>query len=402
MNRVTPRSNIGRPFANVSAYVVDENMSVVLRGAPGELVVEGPLVGRGYLNRADLTQKVFLEFPEKGKGRWAYRTGDLVRMMPDSTLEILGRIDHQIKLRGVRIESEGISSIIRRAGQPDTVLEVITILAKHPAISSEQLVSFFSWDSAVPISRRKTELPLLLVPPPGLMERVRSACDKELATYMRPSHILPLSWIPLNANGKVDSKALVQWFKSLPVDRLMGLITETFSIQENSVAEMATSEIEVDVMDVIQKALDVPADLLTASTNLFAFGLDSMGAVQLSTNLKKVFPQAISPADILIRPTARDIAVKLEDLHVGVKVATPSFVERFSSEWLEIVRKALPSVPVTHVLPPFPLQEGVLFRSVGSSTMYVQHVIVRYREGTSMRRLRDAWKVVMARHDVLR
>ena len=115
MDKDTPRANIGHTFANVSAYVVDENMNIVLRGGTGELVVEGPLVGRGYVGRPDLTEKVFLKFPDDGTDRWAYRTGDLVRMMPDLTLEIIGRIDTQIKLRGVRIESEGISSILRNA-----------------------------------------------------------------------------------------------------------------------------------------------------------------------------------------------------------------------------------------------------------------------------------------------
>jgi len=93
MTPATPKSNIGQPLANVSAYVsviwyhtmysdqiaqvVDSEMNILCRGAVGELVVEGPLVGRGYHGRPDLTQKVFLEWPRVGC--WAYRTGDLVR-----------------------------------------------------------------------------------------------------------------------------------------------------------------------------------------------------------------------------------------------------------------------------------------------------------------------------------
>ena len=401
MDRVTPRANIGRPFPNVSAYVVDGNLSIVLRGAPGELVVEGPLVGRGYLNRPDLTEKVFLEFPEKGNGRWAYRTGDLVRMMPDSTLEILGRIDHQIKLRGVRIESEGISSIIRRAAQPEANLEVVTILAKHPAIASDQLVSFFSWDTSIPISRRKTGQPSLADPPPGLIDKIRIACDKELATYMRPSHILPLSWIPLNANGKTDSKALGQWFTKLSVDQLTSSISGK---GPSNRTDSVRSGIEIEVMNAIQKSLNIPGSMVSANTSLFLFGLDSMGAIQLSSDLKKVFPQAISPADILARPTGGDIARLLELPHVRGKSIPihPSFVEWFSSEWLDVIRNSLPHVQVVRVLPPFPLQEGVLFRSVGSNTMYVQHVLTRCNDETSITKLRDAWKAVMKRHDILR
>lgn len=96
MSRDTSKANIGRPFGNVSAYVriclqrvfgiythhptfqvVDANLCIIPRGGTGELVVEGPLVGRGYHGRPDLTEKVFMEWPEKGL--WSYRTGDLVR-----------------------------------------------------------------------------------------------------------------------------------------------------------------------------------------------------------------------------------------------------------------------------------------------------------------------------------
>ncbi|CDO69498.1 hypothetical protein BN946_scf184785.g3 [Trametes cinnabarina] len=161
MDKDTPRANIGHTFANVGAYVVDENMNIILRGGTGELVVEGPLVGRGYVGRPDLTQKVFMKFPNDGTERWAYRTGDLVRMMPDATLEIIGRIDTQIKLRGVRIESEGISSILRNAAAPKYSVDAMTILAKHPSIGIDQLVSFVACDSSVPIATRKGGKPSL-------------------------------------------------------------------------------------------------------------------------------------------------------------------------------------------------------------------------------------------------
>ncbi|KAG8692019.1 Non-ribosomal peptide synthetase [Ceratobasidium sp. 394] len=129
------KENIGHPFPSCRAYVVDASMNVVPRGNPGELVVEGPLVGRGYHNLPDATAKAFKEWPDQGCN--AYRTGDLVRMMPDNTIEIMGRIDTQIKLRGVRIESEGVSNVLRKASKQP--LDVATLIAKHPDSGSELL-----------------------------------------------------------------------------------------------------------------------------------------------------------------------------------------------------------------------------------------------------------------------
>ena len=97
-------------------------------------------------------------------------------MMPDSTLEILGRIDTQIKLRGVRIESEGISAIVRSAvPQSESLsLDVTTILAKHPVINIEQLVSVFSWDKAISISTRKAKRPEIVDPPLGMIKTIKA------------------------------------------------------------------------------------------------------------------------------------------------------------------------------------------------------------------------------------
>ncbi|KAF9493084.1 hypothetical protein BDN71DRAFT_1591331 [Pleurotus eryngii] len=223
MDASTPKSNIGKTFDNVSGYVVDDNMNIVVRGGVGELVVGGPLVGRGYHGRPDHTNKVFLTWPRSGQK--AYRTGDLVRMMPDSTFEILGRVDTQIKLRGVRIESEGISAIIRRAASPSARinLDAITILANHPKIGTDQLVSFIAWDPTITISTRKASLPSISAPPQGLLESIQYVCAAELASYMRPSHIVPLQFLPLSSNGKADAKSLASIFRGLDLSTLAGL-----------------------------------------------------------------------------------------------------------------------------------------------------------------------------------
>ncbi|CAL1704680.1 unnamed protein product [Somion occarium] len=394
MNRLTPRANIGRTFASVSSYVVDENMNIVLRGNPGELVVEGPLVGRGYIGRPDLTEKVFLDFPEKGQGRWAYRTGDLVRMMPDQTLEILGRIDTQIKLRGVRIESEGISSIVRNAALPDLTLDVVTVLAKHPSIGTDQLVTFIAWDASVPIGIRKSKAPSYVSPPAGLLDRIHEACDQHLASYMRPSHIISLNWIPLNPNLKVDAKTLVQVFVNLDVDTLTRAARDEADGDDEPLIED-----EKEILAVVADHLGFPVDKLGPHSNLFEWGLDSMGAIKLAAHLRTTFRVKISAADIMRDPTARGVAGQVRK---DTSSSKPSFVKQFSQTWHEEVVQTFPSVQVDNVLPPFPVQEGVLSRSSEIRTMYVQHVLLECKQDTSVSGLRDSWHATMKGRDILR
>lgn len=431
MTSSTPRANIGRPLANVSAYVcfrfifskfrpqelklicqvVDSEMNILLRGSVGELVIEGPLVGRGYHERPDLTEKVFIEWPRKGC--WAYRTGDLVRMycliswsrsltfnqfvlgmMPDSTLEIMGRIDTQIKLRGVRIESEGISAVIRRAipQTPSFSLDVATILGKHPAINVEQLVSFFSWEKDVPVFSRTSTRPCISIPPRRLMEQIKAKCEAELPSYMRPSHFIPLGWLPLSSNGKTDEKLLGQIFRDLDVETLTGLSGS----HKNKVSRPCTS-IEMEVFNILQKHVALHFDNPHPDMNIFETGLDSMGVIMFSTGLQKKFRATIPASEIMKDPRLSAIAAHL----ARCEYPRPQFP---SETFTSFANLDLPydSNHIEEVLPAFSVQEGVLARSADQDTLYVQHAIISCKKYTSLPKLKLAWTSVVQRHQILR
>ncbi|KDR81669.1 hypothetical protein GALMADRAFT_59971 [Galerina marginata CBS 339.88] len=393
MSSTTPRSNIGRPFANVSAYVVDSGMHILLRGAIGELVVEGPLVGRGYHGRPDLTANVFLNWPRKDC--WAYRTGDLVRMMPDSSIEILGRIDTQIKLRGVRIESEGISAIIRRAVPSSDAFNVdaTTILAKHPAINVDQLVSFITWDKPLPVSVRNSKRPYISVPPMGLLKEMKATCESELPAYMRPSHFIPLSWLPLSSNGKTDTKLLADLFKNLSLEEIAKL-----SISPAGENLSQCTEIEMKLVDVLRNHLTLPLDNPHPGINVFECGLDSIGVIKFTSALKDAFKIKITPSQVMKTPRISDIAFHLTATKPH-KRQPPLDLDTYSI-------KALHSIyNVNHVeavLPSFAIQEGVLSRSADVDTLYVQHVLINCKTDISISRLRQAWEWVAERQQILR
>lgn len=178
---------IGRPISETSAYVLDESLNLVAQGVAGELYIGGELLGRGYLNRAGLSAERFVADPFDDRGGRLYRTGDLVRWNVDGQIEYLGRLDHQVKIRGLRIELGEIEAHL--LAQPE-VREAVAVAKEGPG--GVRLVGYIS------------AVVGHVIDPALLRERL----GKQLPDYMVPSMIVVLEALPLNANGKVDRKAL--------------------------------------------------------------------------------------------------------------------------------------------------------------------------------------------------
>ncbi|AXA94112.1 hypothetical protein DPH57_25045 [Massilia sp. YMA4] len=181
---------IGRAIANTRLYVLDGGRQLVPQGAVGELYVGGDGVGRGYLHRPELTAERFLPDPFAGQpGARMYRTGDLVRSLPDGVLEYLGRIDHQVKVRGLRIELGEIEEALAALPAIDQAL----VLARDDLAADVRLVAYL-----VGVDAQAALDPVAL----------RAALTQTLPQYMLPSHFVQLPAFPLSPNGKVDRAAL--------------------------------------------------------------------------------------------------------------------------------------------------------------------------------------------------
>jgi len=180
---------VGRPIDNTSLLILDAQGEPVPVGVTGELLIGGLGLARGYLGRPDLTQRSFIAsaLPECAGAR-LYRTGDRARYRPDGRVEILGRADHQIKLRGYRIEPAEIEAVLLR----QTGLHAVVVL-RPDAAGEDRLVCYF-------------------VRPEGeaapTLRNLRAALARELPDYMIPSEWVRLSALPLTASGKVDRRAL--------------------------------------------------------------------------------------------------------------------------------------------------------------------------------------------------
>ena len=177
---------IGRPIANLRTYVLDARMNRVPAGVAGELYLGGAGLARGYLNRAGLTAGRFVPDPFDTGAR-LYRTGDLARWRADGALDYLGRVDHQVKIRGFRIELGEIEA--RLVAQPG-VREAVVIA--RDARGSTRLVAY--------LTAAAGQAPDAFV--------LRERLAQSLPDYMVPSAFVVLDALPLNANGKVDRKAL--------------------------------------------------------------------------------------------------------------------------------------------------------------------------------------------------
>ena len=171
---------IGAPIANTQVYVLDSLMRPVPVGTVGELYVGGGGLARGYLNRPGLTATRFVANPYGPAGSRLYRTGDLARWTPENELEFLGRADHQVKVRGHRVEPG----------------EIETVLVQHPQV-----------DRAV-VTVRDARLVAYLVSDTGVPDALRDFTRARLPEHMVPSAFVALEHIPLTPNGKIDRQAL--------------------------------------------------------------------------------------------------------------------------------------------------------------------------------------------------
>ncbi|HEU4537386.1 MAG TPA: amino acid adenylation domain-containing protein, partial [Polyangiaceae bacterium] len=272
------RPPIGRPLANLRVYVLDDHLEPVPIGAPGELYVGGVGVTRGYLHRPGLTAERFVPAPygqEPGE-RW-YKTGDLVRWRPDGTLDYLGRRDHQVKVRGVRVELGEVESHLAR--QPG-VREAVVLLREGPAPSKEpRLVAY-------------------VVPHAGVVlgpDELRHGLGAQLPPAMIPSVFLVLSALPRNPNGKIDRKALPE----PPAPRA----AETAPAPARTPTERRLVELWSAALGGAEVGVH---------ESFLELGGHSLLAVRLAAQIEAAFGQKVSPSLLLEAGTIAALAPRLD------------------------------------------------------------------------------------------
>ena len=266
----------GRPMANQTSYVLDRRGQPVPIGVPGELLLGGVGVGRGYFNRPELTAEKFVPDAFGAPGARLYRTGDLARFRSDGNLELLGRLDHQVKIRGVRIEPG----------------ETAARLREHPAVQEAVVIA----REDVPGDKRLVAYVLTASDWGDLDAELRRFVRAALPEYMVPSACVRLERFPLTPNGKLDRNAL-------PAPRLETAAPDARTAPR-STTEMAIaavwSQVGVTTADVNQ--------------NFFDLGGHSLLAAQVTARLLDVFQLDVPLRSVFLAPTVAGLAEALAEL----------------------------------------------------------------------------------------
>ncbi|TGZ81379.1 acetyl-CoA synthetase-like protein [Ascodesmis nigricans] len=393
-------SNIGPQFDNVGTFVLQPGTDrPVLRGAVGELCCSGKLVGKGYLNRPELTNEKFPILEPFGTR--IYRTGDLVRILHDGTFDFLGRADDQIKLRGQRLEIGEINEVIKRGKVG--VVEVATLVLRHPKQQKDQLVSFtvvakHSHSETKPTVQTGLELSKIIV---ALVE----VCKSKLPAYMVPTHFLPISKLPLSVNNKVDHKVLKALYEETSLE-----ILQKLARPDNM---DAWSPVEKRIRTVLEEATGLHESDISRSSTIFELGLDSVSVLGLSRKLRKAGFELATPALLMQYPMIATMAKQLDKSidtcdvsHLEDLKRAQEKIDIFAESAREIVesRLGLNSDAVIKIAPCTALQEGMIARFLDSENtpLYFNTFSMELKDNVDVDRLKEAWRSVVQQTGTLR
>ena len=262
---------IGKPLSGLRAYVMDRYLQPVPPGVAGELVLAGPQVAEGYVGQPALTAQSFVADPVTGEGR-AYRTGDLVRWRKDGRLDFLGRIDSQVKIRGMRIELGEIESTLTAL----PAIEAAAVVPQENAQGQTGLVAYLvktADDTQATAASRAEAIGL----EPEEARRIRAELTAVLPEHMIPQSFAAVSHLPLTPSGKIDRKALPTIDTALAQADYVPL--------EGPMETLVADQIG-KVLGEASRDSTIPPDRIGRHDSFFALGGNSILAVQLINSLE--------------------------------------------------------------------------------------------------------------------
>ena len=264
--------NIGRPIDNTQIYILDKDLNVCPIGVSGEIYIAGDGVGIGYVNNEEITKERFLVNPFDTNTRF-YRTGDLGTYLPNGEISYIGRIDNQIKIRGLRIELDEIEKWILRF--PDIDKAVVT--ARNDEQGRTFLIAYLVTSNRVPITN------------------LRSYLGNNIPRYMVPSYFVVLNELPYLPNGKINKKAL-------PLPNLSAFQTDKTYVAPRN-------ELEIKIARIFEKVLGISP--VSIKDNFFELGGDSLLAMSLQIELMKI-SNTITYSDIFMYTTIEELANRID------------------------------------------------------------------------------------------
>jgi amino acid adenylation domain-containing protein len=361
---------IGRANANNRMYLLDAALRPVPAGVPGEIFVGGDSLARGYLNRPELSAERFVPSPfgepDGGRpGERLYRTGDLGRWLPAGEIEFLGRLDHQVKVHGLRIE----------------LREIELALASHPAIAEAVVVARAADPDGDGQPGDQVLVAYLVArgAAPNVAE-LRAFLEEKLPAYMVPSFFVPLDALPLNPSGKLDRSALPAPSAARP-DTGVELVAPGSPIQQ------AIAEIWSDLLGISE---------IGADDNFFDLGGRSLNAMQVMSQISDRFEIDLPLDSFFDHPT-------LAELAKTVAAALPQPAAPVASE---PAGREIPRAPRDRPLPLSFAQQRLWFlhqiMPEGAAALYNGPLPVRLSGRLDVAALECGLREIVRRHEALR
>ncbi len=343
---------LGKPLPNMRLYVLDEGGQSVPIGVAGELHVGGICVGRGYLGRPELTAEKFVPDPfSEDPGARLYKTSDRVRLLPDGSFDFVARLDHQVKLRGFRIELPEIEATLNQ--HPGVIRSVVIVREDEPG--DQRLVGYVVARAGEDGASLKTYL------------------RERLPQYMVPSAIELLDRMPLTANEKIDRKAL-----PMPKDSGRDLSQEYLAPRDR--VEEILAEIWAEVLRVERVGIE---------DNFFGLGGHSLLAIQVIARIRKLLQVELPLRRLFEAPTVAALAQAVEEARSEASGSAPAPIERVSREY---------PLPLSYA------QQRLWFlrQFETDPTLYNMQSVLRIVGDLQVRVLERAMEGIVQRHEVLR
>jgi amino acid adenylation domain-containing protein len=270
------RVPIGKPIRNFRIHIVDETMTAVRPGQAGELLIGGPGVAKGYLNRPDATHASFVVDPfAPGSQTRLYRTGDLCRELPDGNIEYLGRLDDQVKIRGFRVEPFEVATMLRRLPG----VEEAVVLPRPAAFGTSEMTAFVRGSGFCS------------------SEELRREAANLLPDYMVPSIIRTVDAFPMTANGKLDRAALLA----------------SVTMDNNSARHLARQDPDAMIENRLTAIYSyiLQRNDISPDDDFHDLGGDSFGTLSLALEIEAAFGVVLPPDDVAPPLTVSGLAAQL-------------------------------------------------------------------------------------------
>ncbi|KAK6069069.1 peptide synthetase [Seiridium cupressi] len=417
---------IGTPVASRGWIAKQENQQELATiGEVGELLIEGPLVGRGYLNDPEKTDRQFICNPAwmpdsfvASKETRLYRTGDLAKYLEDGRVCYVGRVDNQVKIRGQRLELEEVEKTLHKSlisRGLDHRLVVVEAVA-FQGLTTKHLIAFLNmkdsssfgsliWELDGPITSASAQERKNFA---EVVSQVKEEMSKLLPAYAVPSIWVPVKSVPYTISRKIDRKRLRTIAASLTVKEL-GTFASPPSEESSNDTAVIISEKESKLQKLWADVFDVPTNKIEPQDDFFSLGGDSVLAIKMIAAARSQGLD-LSLQHVFKHPKLRNMALNVDILEgEDHNLTTPPPFSLLDQSWdLDLVRNegseqcSISVDTIEDIYPCSPMQEGLMALSMKDPGTYILQFVYQMPESVDLERLRAAWEAVAAQTQVMR